>query len=632
MTDKANSADNTADDAVDAEIASFLRLENPVSFFLFAGAGSGKTRSLVMALDALRKSYGKTLLLKGRYIGVITYTNNACDEIKRRLDFDPIIKVSTIHSFVWDLIQGFNSDIRAWLKVVLNDQINELRAEEQKGRAGTKSSIERQRGIEAAQARLDNLSRIKRFIYSPTGDNRSRDSLNHSEVIKIGAAFLANKPVMQKLLITKFPILLIDESQDTSKLLVDAFFTVQANHRGQFGLGLFGDTMQRIYADGKIDLGQNLPADWKTPAKLMNHRCPVRVVKLINKIRSEADGKQQRPRSDAAEGFVRLFLVSSTGTDKEQIEASVRAGMAEVTGDESWKKPVAVTTLILEHHMAAKRLNFIEMFEPLHGIDSFQTGLRDGTLPIVSFFSNIVYPLVLAVGTENKFAATTVVRNNSPLLTKEAFKLSGPDQLKQVRLAKDAVERLSSLFANGKEPSFHDVLNNIAKSNLFEIPESLKPFIDPDDNKGVIADIPSGADERVTKTLEATRHFLNTRFSQIGRYAAYVKGLSSFTTHQGVKGLEFPRVLVVMDDEEAGGFLFSYEKLFGAKEKTATDLRNEREGKETGIDRTRRLFYVTCSRTKQSLAIVAYTNNTAKVREHAIAKEWFEDKEIILIQ
>jgi DNA helicase-2/ATP-dependent DNA helicase PcrA len=631
MTDMGKAADDTVDDGVDAEIASYLRLDSPVSFFLFAGAGSGKTRSLVTALTVLRESCGSVLRLKGRKIGVITYTNNASDEIKRRLDFDPIISVSTIHSFVWGLIQGFNFDIRLWLKAALAEQIKELQAEEQKGRAGTKVSIERQRTIESTQTRLDTLSQIKKFIYSPTGENRTRDSLNHSEVIKISAAFLTNKPMMQKLLVNKFPILLIDESQDTSKPLVDAFFAVQGNNRAQFCLGLFGDTMQRIYSDGKIDLGHDLPTDWKTPAKVMNHRCPVRVVRLINKIRSEADGKEQRARSDAPEGVVRLFIVPNNGGDKQKIEASVCVKMTEATCDDNWLRTESVKTLILEHHMAAKRLGFIELYRHLHSVDYFQTGLRDGSLPILRFFSEAIYPLVSAVGAGNPFAATAVVRNNSPLLTKEAFRESGADQLKQVRAAKEAVDCLVALFAEGKQPTFFEILTCVAETNLFEIPEGLKPFVKVDDKKVTAAGTPSGSAEPVSKALEATERFLSTHFSQIGGYVSYVKGSSPFTTHQGVKGLEFPRVLVVMDDEEAGGFLFSYEKLFGAKEKTTTDLKNEKEGKETGIDRTRRLFYVTCSRAKQSLAIVAYTGDSAKVREQARSKGWFDDKEIVLM-
>ena len=122
-----------------------------------------------------------------------------------------------------------------------------------------------------------------------------------------------------------------------------------------------------------------------------------------------------------------------------------------------------------------------------------------------------------------------------------------------------------------------------------------------------------------------------TPFSQIEPYTAYVKGLAPFDTHQGVKGLEFPRVLVVMDDDEARGFLFSYGKLFGVKDKTKSDLENERDGKDTGIDRTRRLFYVTCSRAEKSLAIVAYSSDPDKVRDHVVHEGWFENGEVEIL-
>jgi len=89
---------------------------------------------------------------------------------------------------------------------------------------------------------------------------------------------------------------------------------------------------------------------------------------------------------------------------------------------------------------------------------------------------------------------------------------------------------------------------------------------------------------------------------------------------------------VVMDDAEAGGFLFSFEKLFGAKALTATDLKNEREGNETGVDRTRRLFYVTCSRAKESLALVAYSSAPDTVRQTLIEQGWFGPEEIELLQ
>jgi DNA helicase-2/ATP-dependent DNA helicase PcrA len=163
--------------------------------------------------------------------------------------------------------------------------------------------------------------------------------------------------------------------------------------------------------------------------------------------------------SPGEKGVVRLFIVPNNTADKQKTEASVCVKMTEATGDESWQKPENIKTLILEHHMAAKRLGFIELYKHLHGVDYFQTGLRDGSLPIVRFFSETIYPLVSAVSAGNQFAAATVVRNGSPLLTKEAFRKSGADQLKQVRAAKEAVDCLIALFADGKQPTFLDVLS-----------------------------------------------------------------------------------------------------------------------------------------------------------------------------
>jgi DNA helicase-2/ATP-dependent DNA helicase PcrA len=78
------------DDVFDAEadeiIARCVTASPSQSFFLFAGAGSGKTRSLVEALKVIKANVAERFRLHGRQVGVITFTNKACDEIKRRLE------------------------------------------------------------------------------------------------------------------------------------------------------------------------------------------------------------------------------------------------------------------------------------------------------------------------------------------------------------------------------------------------------------------------------------------------------------------------------------------------------------------------------------------------------------------
>ena len=38
--------------------------------------------------------------------------------------------------------------------------------------------------------------------------------------------------------------------------------------------------------------------------------------------------------------------------------------------------------------------------------------------------------------------------------------------------------------------------------------------------------------------------------------------------------------------------------------------------------------YVTCSRAEESLALIAYSENPSKVRQHALNEGWFEESEI----
>lgn len=616
----------TLDDHVENELAGFLNLEKPTSFFLFAGAGSGKTRSLVNALNYLAKTYRDVLRLRGRQVAVITYTNAACDEITRRTEYDPLFVVRTIHSFAWSQIQGFNSDIRAWLKDNLQREIAELQAEEAKGRVGTKASAARQAQIESKQRRLDRLTDIKTFTYNPSGDNRERNALNHSEVIKIFSTFLLTKPLMQRIFIEKFPFLLIDESQDTSRALIDALFVVQKVYAHRFCLGLIGDTMQRIYPDGKERIENEIPESWGKPEKKLNHRCPQRIVRLINQIRSGADGQEQVSRDDRPEGWARLFVFPIDVPDKPTLEQRVRGYMAEVTDDEDWIDASKCKILTLEHHMAARRMGFLRMFEALASVDEYRTGFLDGSFAPTRFFTHHVLPLVTAHRKGDKFMVTKLVRESSPLLSKETLK-NTDKPVAQLRTTQAAIDSLMSLWASG-EPTCAALVANIAETNLFAIPDNLKAALAA---KQAVPEETSDAekDDPISDQMAALVAFLDCPFSEIAPYAAYVAHEAPFDTHQGVKGLQFERVMVLMDDDEARGFLFGYDKLLGAKAPTATDIKNVNEGKETSLDRTRRLFYVTCSRARSSLALVAYSPDPAAVRTHVIANEWFAADEVL---
>jgi DNA helicase-2/ATP-dependent DNA helicase PcrA len=111
-----------------------------------------------------------------------------------------------------------------------------------------------------------------------------------------------------------------------------------------------------------------------------------------------------------------------------------------------------------------------------------------------------------------------------------------------------------------------------------------------------------------------------------------VGGEAELATHQVVKGSEFKHVMVVMDDKEAGGNQFSYDKLFGAEELSSTDHENVEEGNETTIDRTLRLLYVTCSRAEESLALILWAKNPKTALDAINRSEWFSAEEVIVLK
>ena len=199
-----------------------------------------------------------------------------------------------------------------------------------------------------------------------------------------------------------------------------------------------------------------------------------------------------------------------------------------------------------------------------------------------------------------------------------------PNQLEILKEAQEKTNSLLELWDNDNDPTLKQIIENVLTSRLFHIPEILAQAFEWGISE---EDIDSTAED--FKTIFAYKEAIEAPFSQIEKYYSYISDEAKFSTHQGVKGLEYPRVMVIMDDEESKGFLFSYEKLFGAKALTETDLNNEAQGKETSVQRTRRLFYVTCSRAEKSLAVVAYTQNPKSLKNHVLQEEWFSEDEII---
>ncbi len=101
--------------ARDADELVYECIRQSRNFRVEAGAGAGKTSSLVEALRHIIVEQGPQLLRRNQRVACITYTNVATDEITRRTDGHPVVYSSTIHSFCWSLIASFQPFLREGL-------------------------------------------------------------------------------------------------------------------------------------------------------------------------------------------------------------------------------------------------------------------------------------------------------------------------------------------------------------------------------------------------------------------------------------------------------------------------------------------------------------------------------------
>lgn len=414
----------------------------------------------------------------------------------------------------------------------------------------------------------------------------------------------------------QYPILLIDESQDTKKELVDAFFEIQKNFGDIFTLGLLGDQKQRIYADGKENMESFLPDGWEKPVKRMNYRSAKRIIQLANTIGMDIDiHAEQTPREDVDDGFVRLFVVQQhDDINKDEVETTIMRMMSEHTQDDKWSGEGAdVKILTLEHMMAARRLGFNCFYAPFSKVSKYQMTLLQGSVSEIEFLTKVVLPMAESMKGDGRIALE-ILKGNSPLLKGEQTEKPYELYLR----CREGAKRIADIV-NGNA-TIRCIVNEILKFQLLSIPDVVRQ---------AYLLKPSDLDDNTEADLRAWVEVMDLSVDMVQSYDDYVNHRSRFDTHQGVKGLEFDRVMVIIDDSEINGRLFSYDKLFGVKELSDKDRENQENGKETTIERTQRLFYVTCTRAKNSLAVVMYTDNPDGVKANAIKKKWFNEDEII---
>lgn len=595
-------------------------------FVMVAGAGSGKTTSLVKALAEVERTQGPVLRRNGQKIACITYTELAVEEIRGDVGNDELFHVSTIHSFLWAIIKPFQNNLRDWIRNRLQEKISEEQEKIEKPRTREATKVRAVEKIERYRRQLTEIDSVKSFRYG-TGSDYSNGVLGHSDILKIGPEFIAGYSLMQTVLTQRFPIIFVDESQDTEPAFVEALRQVACAFPLGFCLGFFGDPVQKIYMQGA---GPIPPEEgWETLKKPENFRCPQAVLRVINRIRAEDDGLQQtrgRHRSIdsgevAVEGSARVLILPADDRRQERLEEA-RRWLADQDGDEGWLEEDEDTLrmLVLVHRMAATRLGFPSLYGALNdkSPDDLSAGLIDGTAWVVRPFMSYLLPLVLARGEGREFELMRLLRKYCPRLQPDALAVANTVGL--LNDLQEQVDELVVMLQADSGASIGDIACFISDKELMAFDERYIRLI------GVYSETANPIGEPAPDN--AGLRFMQCDAPELWGYRKYIEKLSPFATQQGIKGAEFEKVIVVVDDQEGRTNTFSYGKYFGVTEPSDTDLANTATGKDSVIDRTRRLFYVCCSRALSDLAVVIFTEDTMRMRDALLERVFFEPESV----
>lgn len=540
-------------------------IDEKKSFVLDAGAGSGKTYSLIKALRYLIDTkIGEELARNSQRIACITFTNVAKDEIIERTGHNPLIKnnATTIHDFFWNIIKPFQKALK---RALLQHNQN------------LKDGSARKRDVSELEEALKNID----VNYSDRGPEFLEGRIFHDDLLNVAQNMFEENPLLSKIVASRFPYIFVDEYQDTSKSVISVLVdhVLRANE-GNVVIGFFGDKLQNIYHGGEHPGVGEIPAHQHERliriTKGENYRCSKAVINLLNRVRTDI---KQYPAGENVEGSaVHLRLVGHTeGEDPLPLArkfVSEKLGWDLATGEQK--------ELFLTHKLIAKKAGYdklLDVYQKRGGFyrDQFLSGEDE----LIAFFFTRIEPLIATWRAGQTGRVLSILRNSG-------FKLDRNEGKGQARRALDQLLDIQASATIG------DVLAHIDENGLLLLLDDLKKWIKI--RNGVDIANPIKEDKKDDPESIFYSELLVTPYAQISAFCRFLELNTPFSTKHGVKGAEFDTVFVVLDDKGAKWNLYSFEKYLSGED--------EAKGKAERAQRTRNLFYVCCSRSKRNLAVI----------------------------
>lgn len=528
-------------------------LENGQSFRLEAGAGAGKTYSLVKALQFLIDKHQKSLPRNNQQIGCITFTNVAKDQIESKVDKSPLIYCDTNHAFCWELIRGFQKQLRELVAAMPAWQ-------ERLAEAGGV-------GDRAIEYSLGHRSVHERQV-----------SIHHDDVLPLTIELMANAK-FRRLLADRFPIILIDEYQDTDADWVEAIKTHFLGKAGAPLFGFFGDHWQKIYGDGCGALEHEAVTEI---GKGANFRSVKVIVDCLNRMRPELPQVVQDPD---AQGSVRV-IHSNAWTGQRQTanhwqgdlpSEAANALLEKVQqqlSETGWKfSPGHTKILMLTHRVLASQQGYASLPSTFQYNEAFTKKEH----PLIAYFAEVLEPAYDAFERKRYGDMFAALGGKVPLLAKPSDKTKW-------------TETMTTLGVLRQAGSVGDVVDHLLSSRRPRLPDGIS-----DRNHEAIT-FQAAEGVETPRWIAEWLKFREVSYLEIIALTKYLSGYSPFETKHGVKGAEFENVLVVIG---RGWNQYNFGEMLELASGHSVPA-----ARTAMFERNRNLFYVACSRPKRRLALL----------------------------
>ncbi|MBF0794691.1 UvrD-helicase domain-containing protein [Mammaliicoccus lentus] len=606
--------------SIEKEVTEALRcIEQKQNFVFSGGAGSGKTYSLISLIQEVTRLYPlKTIVC-------ITYTNNAVREIRSRIDNEKLV-VSTIHEFMWNMIKKYQIEIKDVIVELVNDTEQTL--------------FNKPKDIDCFTImELPEKIEYDEYISLKNG------KISHDYVLLVAQKMFSKYPKLSDILKDTSNFIFIDEYQDTDPKVIDIFLNQINKSKKECIIGFFGDPMQSIY-----DTGTGSLEDFNLIRidKIQNRRNPKSVIDLANKLRESVDSIQQEPSLDKSAPNMRngkIINGSARFIYADKIEIFEDVKNHEIFQNWDFKNSSNTKVLLLTHKFNANNSGFSDLYNLYNNdklydlIDKIRSKLNNEKICVLNKTFEEIAMEVNVVNKQNKKSVLELIKSDEYyskfyydlktmswkdevekiLIDRESLlsyklngltgKYEGTSKRDEILLQLDKIYELIECYQEGKFNEFlrktkYQIKNYKDKQKLY----SKMNYFENLDNKSIHEVFQEAVnifykqiDDRFNEFINGKGKYLWNRLSELP-FQSYINSINyqreylPYATQHSVKGSEYDNVLLVLDNGKWNKY--DFKTLFGKG-----SINNN------VINRTRKIFYVSCTRAKENLIVFMVTGD-----------------------